>query len=152
MLSGFWGRNVTNLRSFRAAVLLAFGALGAALPHGASAHHSFATFDNAKTLTLTGTVKEFEWTNPHTWIWLVVSDGKGAEQVWGLEGTAPGELTRHGWSRHSISPGDKISVDIHPLRDGRAGGSYSRVTFADGHSLSAGAPPGTGAPGPHPEQ
>jgi Family of unknown function (DUF6152) len=133
-----------NLGAFRIAGMLATGVLAAALPRVAAAHHSFATFDNTKTVTLVGTVKTFEWTNPHTWIWLVVPDGKGAEQVWGLEGTAPGELTRHGWNRHSINPGDKITVDIHPLRDGRAGGSYSRVTFADGRSLSAGAPPPIG--------
>jgi hypothetical protein len=141
-----------NLGSFRLAVLLACGALAAALPRGAAAHHSFATFDNTKTVTLAGTVKTFEWTNPHTWIWLVVSDGKGAEQVWGLEGAAPGELTRHGWNRRSINPGDKITVGIHPLRDGRAGGSYASVTFADGHSLTTGSPPGAGAPAPHAER
>jgi hypothetical protein len=133
-----------SLQPFRIAFLLAAGALAAALSPCASAHHSFATFDSTKTLTLVGTVKSFEWTNPHTWIWLVVADGKGGEQIWGLEGTAPGELTRHGWTRHSISPGDKITLDIHPLRDGRAGGSYSRVTFADGHSLDA----GRAGPGP----
>jgi hypothetical protein len=133
------------------AILLGCGALAAPQPRGAVAHHSFATFDNTKTVTLVGTVKTFEWTNPHTWIWLIVSDGKGAEQVWGLEGSAPGELTRHGWTRHSINPGDKVTIGIHPLRDGRTGGSYASVTFADGHSLSAGAPPGADAPAPHVE-
>jgi hypothetical protein len=131
---------------------VALSVLAAGLPPGAVAHHSFATFDNTKTVTLVGTVKTFEWTNPHTWIWLVVTDAKGVDQVWGIEGAAPGELTRHGWTRHSINPGDKITLDIHPLRDGRAGGSYSRVTFADGHSLSAGPPPPIGAPAPPVDQ
>lgn len=134
------------------AVLMAFSVLAAGLPPCAVAHHSFATFDNTKTVTLVGTVKTFEWTNPHTWIWLVVTDAKGAGQVWGIEGAAPGELTRHGWTRHSLNAGDKITLDIHPLRDGRAGGSYSRVTFADGHSLSAGPPPPIGAPAPPVDQ
>jgi Family of unknown function (DUF6152) len=143
-----WGRLSLTLRSIRLAALLTFSVLAAGLPPFAVAHHSFATFDNNKTVTLMGTVKTYEWTNPHTWIWLVVVDGKGVEQVWGIEGAAPGELTRHGWTRHSLNPGDKITLDIHPLRDGRAGGSYSRVTFADGHSLSAGPPPPIGAAGP----
>ena len=131
---------------------MAFSVLAAGLPPCAVAHHSFATFDNTKTVTLVGTVKTFEWTNPHTWIWLVVTDAKGAGQVWGIEGAAPGELTRHGWTRHSLNAGDKITLDIHPLRDGLAGGSYSRVTFADGHSLSAGPPPPIGAPAPPVDQ
>jgi len=104
----------------------------------AFAHHSFAMFDMSKTLTLAGTVTNFEWTNPHTWLWLQVPDGKGGAQLWGLEGQAPGELTRHGWSRHSVTVGDKISVQIHPLKDGELGGSFGVITFADGTVLSSG--------------
>jgi Family of unknown function (DUF6152) len=143
-----WVRGSRTVNSIRLAVLMAFSVLAAGPPSAAVAHHSFATFDNNKTVTLVGTVKTFEWTNPHTWIWLVVTDSKGVDQIWGIEGAAPGELTRHGWTRHSVNTGDKITLDIHPLRDGRAGGSYSRVTFADGHSLSAGPPPPIGAPAP----
>jgi hypothetical protein len=104
----------------------------------APAHHSFAMFDMSKTLTLSGTVTNFEWTNPHSWIWIQVPDGKGGSQLWGLEGQAPGELTRHGWTRHSINIGDKISVQIHPLKDGQLGGSFRVVTLADGTVLSSG--------------
>jgi Family of unknown function (DUF6152) len=142
----------STVKSIRFALVMGCAGLTAALPLNANAHHSFATFDNNKTVTLAGTVKTFEWTNPHTWIWLVVTDAKGVEQVWGIEGAAPGELTRHGWTRRSLNPGDKITLDIHPLRDGRAGGSYSRVTFADGHTLSAGPPPPIGAPAPPVDQ
>jgi hypothetical protein len=104
----------------------------------AMAHHSFAMFDMNKTLTLSGTVTNFEWTNPHSWIWIQVPDAKGGSQLWGLEGQAPGELTRHGWTRHSINIGDKISVQIHPLKDGQLGGSFRVVTLADGTMLSSG--------------
>jgi hypothetical protein len=106
--------------------------------HSAWAHHSFAMFDMSKTPTLTGTVTNFEWTNPHSWIWMQVQDGKGGSQLWGLEGQAPGELTRHGWTRHSINIGDKISVQFHPMNDGRLGGSFQVVTLADGTELSSG--------------
>jgi hypothetical protein len=104
----------------------------------AFAHHSFAMFDMSKTLTLAGTVTNFEWTNPHSWLWVQVPDGKGGSQLWGLEGQAPGEMIRHGWTRHSINVGDKISVQIHPLKDGELGGSFGVVTLADGTVLTSG--------------
>jgi hypothetical protein len=125
--------------------LLLWAGCGSAL-----AHHSFAMFDMTKTVSLSGTVTNFEWTNPHAWLWVQVPDDKGASQLWGLEGQAPGELTRHGWTRHSINVGDKVSVQIHPLKDGQPGGSFYQVTFADGSVLTSGmalAPP-PGAPAP----
>jgi hypothetical protein len=90
----------------------------------ASAHHSFAMFDNTKSVTLDGTVKEFQWTNPHAWVQLVVKDpvtGKDAE--WSIEGGSPNGLARQGWKRTSLKPGDKASIVIHPLKDGTPGGS-----------------------------
>jgi hypothetical protein len=125
------------------ALALALSAVSTA----AAAHHSFATFDMSKTVTVKGTVRTFEWTNPHTWIWVEVPDDHGGSVTWGLEGAAPGELSRHGWSKHSINPGDKISVDVHPLKSGQSGGSFSKITFEDGHELAAGGPAGAGAPG-----
>lgn len=132
-----------KLLNFNRLLLLWLLAVGAG---SASAHHSFAMFDMSKTLTLAGTVANFEWTNPHSWLWIQVPDGKGGSQLWGLEGQAPGELTRHGWTRHSINVGDKISVQIHPLKDGQLGGSFQVVTFADGTVLTAGM--SIGAPPP----
>ena len=88
----------------------------------ASAHHSFAQFDMSQTLTLSGTVRTLEWTNPHVWLWLDVPDGKAGDRVWGLEGAAVGEMSRRGWARQIVKAGDKLTVEIHPLRDGRAGG------------------------------
>jgi hypothetical protein len=112
-----------------------------------SAHHSFAQFDMSKILKLDGTVRTLEWTNPHVWLWVDVSDGEGGHKVWGLEGAAIGEMSRRGWSRQIVKAGDKITVEIHPLRDGRAGGSLGKVTLADGQVLPGGqALPGSTAP------
>jgi hypothetical protein len=108
----------------------------------ASAHHSFAQFDMSKTVTLHGTVRTLEWTNPHLWLWLDVPDSNGGNKVWGLEGAAVGEMSRRGWSRQIVKAGDKITVEIHPLRDGRAGGSLGKVTLADGSVLAGGQAPG----------
>jgi hypothetical protein len=91
----------------------------------------------SKTLTLNGTVRTLEWTNPHIWLWLHVSDGKGGDQVWGLEGAAVGEMSRRGWSRTIVKAGDKITVEIHPLRDGRTGGSLGKVVLPDGRILGS---------------
>ena len=95
-----------------------------------AAHHSYAMFDTQKTITVSGTVTEFQWTNPHLYIKVLVRDhttGKDAE--WNIEGGGPNSLSREGWSRTSAKPGDKASVDIHPLRDGSSGGSLVSLTI-----------------------
>ena len=95
----------------------------------ALAHHSFAMFDQDKTLTLEGTVKEFQWTNPHTWLQLLVKDPvTGKEQEWGLEAQSVAIQTRMGWTRHSLQPGDHVVVQIHPVHGGLAGGSLLSAT------------------------
>ena len=101
--------------------------LAAAAP--ASAHHSFAMFDNQKNVTLEGTIKEFQWTNPHSWVQIVVKDASGKDVEWSIEGGSPNGLARSGWKRTSIKPGDKAVVVIHPLKDGTAGGSLVTVTI-----------------------
>jgi Family of unknown function (DUF6152) len=106
------------------AVLLAAGA--------ASAHHSTAMFDMNKDVTLNGTIKEFQWTNPHTWIVFVVPNASGGVEEYGIEGMSPNYLARNGWSKHTLSPGDKVELVIHPLRDGRKGGFDVSVKWADG--------------------
>jgi hypothetical protein len=98
----------------------------------ASAHHSFAMFEPTKTLTFKGTVKTFQWTNPHVVLWVLVQpDGGGAAQEWSLETTSPGVLTRAGWTRQSLKAGDRVSVVLSPLRDGSHGGSLNSVTLLD---------------------
>ncbi|HUO21804.1 MAG TPA: DUF6152 family protein [Caulobacteraceae bacterium] len=100
--------------------------VGAVLVVGtpAMAHHSFAMFDNQKTVTLDGTVKEFQWTNPHSWVQLLVKDpATGKEVEWAIEGGSPNGLARQGWKRSSLKPGDNAEITIHPLKDGTNGGS-----------------------------
>jgi Family of unknown function (DUF6152) len=96
-------------------------------------HHSFAMFDAAHEKTLSGTIKEFQWTNPHTWVWLDVASTNGAAtEEWGIEGMSPNFLGRRGWSKTTLRPGDKVTIVIHPLKDGSKGGTFMSVTLADG--------------------
>jgi uncharacterized protein DUF6152 len=106
-----------------------------ALEVGAAAHHSFAPFDMQAEKTISGTVKQFDWTNPHTWIWLNVPDGHGGVETWAIEGMSPNFLGRRGWTKSSLKAGDKISMVIRPLRDGSKGGMFVRATLADGKVL-----------------
>ncbi len=114
----------------------------AALPMAASAHHSYAMFDLSQTVTLQGTIRDFQWTNPHSWIWMDVPDAQGTAQQWGIEGMSPNYLARRGWSKHTLRPGDKVSVVIHPLKGVEHGGSFMSVTLPDGTVMrQTGAPP-----------
>jgi hypothetical protein len=98
----------------------------------AVAHHSFAMYEPTKTLTFKGTVKSFQWTNPHVVLWVLVQpEGGGAVQEWSLETTSPGVLTRNGWTRQSLKAGDRVSVTFSPLRDGSRGGGLNSVTLLD---------------------
>jgi Family of unknown function (DUF6152) len=90
----------------------------------ALAHHSFAMFDQEHPVELAGTVKEFKFTSPHTFILLEVKNGEETE-VWNLEGAAPGGLQRDGWSAKTLPPGTQLKMTIDPLRSGAPGGSWS---------------------------
>ena len=105
----------------------------------ALAHHSFAMFDQSKQMTLEGTVHEFQWTNPHSFIELDVAKG-GKVQRWAIELNSPNNLTRQGWRRTSLKAGEKISVRIAPLRDGHPGGLFLDLRKADGKVLDSGLP------------
>ena len=99
------------------------------LPFGAFAHHSFAMFDNRQEKTLTGTLKELQWTNPHIWVQVMVKDPvTGKDVEWSVEGGSPNNLARRGWSRNVMKPGDQVVVVIHPLKNGDTGGSLVKVT------------------------
>lgn len=102
-----------------------------ALVGTASAHHSFAMFDPAKVVTLQGRVKEFRWVNPHVSLFLDVAGPGGQAGVWAVELTSPGNLTRLGWSRQSLKAGDRVAVEVNPLRDGRHGGGFRKATLLD---------------------
>lgn len=106
------------------------------------AHHSFAAFDRARQVTLAGTVKEFQWNNPHAWIQVLVTDEKGRTTEWGLECGSPNMMARTGWTRNTLKPGDKVVAVANPLKDGRPNASLVRITLADGRVLGPGdAPP-----------
>lgn len=118
-------------------------------PQASWAHHSFAMFDNAKTLTLTGTVKNYQFANPHTFIDVLVPNAAGVSEQWAVEGASPNQLSKQGWKKTLLKPGDKISVKIHPLKNGERGGSLMNLTLDDGRVLAngPGGPPPGGAPG-----
>jgi Family of unknown function (DUF6152) len=105
----------------------------------ASAHHSNSMYEPVTTVTLNGSVKSFQWTNPHVVIWVMVqSEGGGDPQEWGVETTSPGVLTRNGWTHSSIKAGDRVSVEFKPLRDGSHGGFLKVITLLDtGQKLTA---------------
>ena len=106
--------------------------LFALAPPAAQAHHSFAIYDSAHQITIEGTVKEFQWTNPHVWIHVVVKNDQGAEEEWNVECTSVNFLARRGWSKQTFKPGDKVSITLSPLRDGSKGGSFRTVNSLNG--------------------
>jgi hypothetical protein len=108
---------------------------------GVAAHHSFAPFNTETEKTITGIVNRFEWTNPHTWLWIDVTDESGKVVTWGVEGMSPNYLARRGWSKTTFKPGDKATVVVRPMRDGSPGGMFVRATLADGKPLTFGAGP-----------
>jgi len=124
-------------RPIAALALTALVALTSAT--AAFAHHSFAMYDGTKEVTLKGAVKSFQWTNPHVIIWLMGAPVTGgAPQIWTIELTSPGNLTRIGWTRKSLNVGDEVEVQISPLRDGQAGGSFRTAKLlATGQVLTA---------------
>jgi hypothetical protein len=101
-----------------------------------AAHHSPAAFDRTKEVKLVGTVKEFRWQNPHTWIEVIVPDEKGKDVVWGVELTSPTYLIRAGWKSNIIKPGDKVTVVVNPVRSGEPSGIFRSMTLADGRVLT----------------
>jgi hypothetical protein len=120
--------------TFRVIATAAVASVCLALP--ALAHHSFSMFDHDKTLKMTGTLKEFEWTNPHAWLHIMAMDEKTGKPVeWSFEMGSVGQISAQGWKPDSVKPGDTISVEMHPLKDGSHGGQYIAATLADGHSF-----------------
>ena len=119
-----------------AGAALAVVALGAP----AIAHHSFAMFDQRKVMTLQGTVHEFQWTNPHAFIELDSRTAQGRTTRYSIELNSPNNLTRQGWRRNSLRPGETISLRMAPLRNGSPGGLFLDLTKADGTVLDSGLP------------
>ena len=123
-------RRCWNLRRWMPALaLLLFAGTGTVV-----AHHSGAGVDRTRTVTITGTVKDFRWTNPHSWIDLEVTDAKGTA-LWSVEMNPPPFLIRGGWKSTTLKPGDKVSVTLNPIRTGEPGGIFVSVTLPDGKVL-----------------
>jgi hypothetical protein len=106
-----------------------------------SAHHSFAAFDRKKEVTVTGVVKEVQWSNPHTWIQVTVTDAKGKQTEWGFECGSPNMMSRTGWTRTTLKSGDTVTIVANPLKDGRPNAALVRVTLPDGRTLGPGDAP-----------
>jgi len=102
-------------------------ALAAGLASSAAAHHSVARFDRSNPIAVTGTVKQFIWSNPHTWIYVMVPNGKGGTDEWDLEGPAVNGLARGGWKIDTLKPGMKVRLKVSPRRDGQIGGEFTSV-------------------------
>lgn len=119
----------------------ALGGLGAAsalalVPTAPSAHHSTAMFEWGKPVAMTNAkVVRWEWTNPHTFLYVTAADGSGKQVRWAFEGMSPNHLSRAGWSKRTLKPGDEIDLTYYPLRDDRNGGFNVTVTLPDGEKL-----------------
>jgi len=112
------------------AVVMVVSAHSAAL-----GHHSTAAYDT-KTITVKGAVvKRFVWANPHSVIWFDVKDGRGRVTTWGVESGSPSALTRVGWTRTSLKPGDAIAVELFPAKNGAKVARLARVVLPDGKEL-----------------
>jgi hypothetical protein len=125
--------------TFLSACALAYAALAFA-PSSSYAHHSFAMFDQNKQVTLNGVVREFQWTNPHSWLQLkVMNAASGEVEDWSIEMISTSILGRMGWKKNSLKPGDAVVVVINPVRNGAHGGNRVSVNGPDGHKI--GGPP-----------
>jgi hypothetical protein len=104
-------------------------------PAALLSHHSNSAYEVQKVITITGVVKEFRWSNPHTWLYVIVDDGQGGKVEWACEGRAPGILLRAGWTKNSLKPGETVTVDMSPAKNGSKTSIIARVTKADGTIL-----------------
>lgn len=122
--------------SRKAFTLAVLPALAAVAIGPAAAHHSTAMFNWGKEIKMTNaTVERWDWTNPHTFLYVTVPNGSGGVDRWAFEGMSPNHLVRNGWSRKTLKSGDKITLGYYNLKDGRKGGFNVSVTFADGKTI-----------------
>lgn len=139
------GNQLRGVPVLKKMLLAAFATLLGSI---AVAHHSGAMFDHSKTITLKGTVKEFQYTNPHSWLQVLVTGADGKTVEWGFESEGPSTLMRAGIRAGTFKQGDKVTVLASPMRDGRPAGALLSVTMADGkvYSTRPGPPPPAAAP------
>ena len=112
---------------------IVFSAAAVIVAPPAFAHHSYAMFDIDKSVTVEGTVKEFQWTNPHTWINLIVLDRNGKQTEYPIEMGSVTILAKLGWNPRTLQPGDKVSLTVHPLKSGSPGGDFVALN-SGGHN------------------
>ena len=129
----------------RAALMAALSFSAASMPETVLAHHSYAMFDATRTLSVSGTVAKFEWANPHVYVWVYVPNAKtsGGFDLYAFENGSTNVLTRLGWSRTTLQPNEKVSIEFAPLKDGRTGGHLLKVTYADGRTIVGAGGPGS---------
>jgi hypothetical protein len=109
-------------------------------PAAVLAHHSTAMFEPERRVTLNGTVREFQWTNPHAWIQVTIQGADGTPAEWSFECGSPNSLSRLGWKPSTLKPGDPVEIVANPMKDGTHAGLMYTVTLADGRVLGPGAP------------
>jgi Family of unknown function (DUF6152) len=125
-------KNTVNCLGLTAIILLVMVTLG----DTASAHHGYAVFNTSTQATVTGTVKQFVWMNPHTWLWLNVQNSQGGVDVWGFEGMSPNFLGRRGWTRNSLKPGDQVTITFYPFKSpSQKGGAFLSAKRPNGEEL-----------------
>ena len=114
------------------------GAAVVAFTGMAVAHHSFAMFDQEHPVEVTGVVKEYKYTSPHSFIILEIKDKDGNSEAWNLEGGSPSALARDGWTSKSLKAGDQLKLTIEPLRSGAPGGAWNvnKIKFIDGKPIA----------------
>ena len=132
-------RQTNRARALRQVSLVLGSVLGilalAAWTSSAEAHHSFSVFDMQTNKELEGDVVEFQWTNPHSFLWINVTNADGSKTRWGLEGMSPNFLGRRGWSKNTFEPGDHVKVVIWPLTSGEPGGTLPRAPLPAGRAV-----------------
>lgn len=126
-----------GLRSL-ACLMAVWAAGGVVANKPIAAHHSAAMFDDSKCRSIEGTVRNFQWQYPHSWLWIVVANGTAAGDIWGFEMPAPSNLLRlSNWSRELLAKGTQVTVKFGPLRDGRNGGLANTIVLSNGTALHA---------------
>jgi hypothetical protein len=119
----------------RALIAAGIAATLPAIAIPAFAHHSYAEFDTDKKVTLEGTVKEFQWTNPHSWMLVMVPNGRGELEQWAVELNSVSLLAERGWKPKTVLPGDKVAITFHPMRNGMRAGSYMAIKLPNGKTM-----------------
>jgi len=121
-------------------------AIAVAAPYAAGAHHSTAMFEPERRVTLNGTIKDFQWTNPHAWIQVMVAGADGKTSDWSFECGSPNTLSRQGWKPSMLKAGDSVTIVANPMKDGSSAGLLYTMKLPDGRVLGPGAPSPSSAP------